>query len=233
MTHTVTVVAVFWAALLAFFTAAGEPQRAPSREYVLVFITSGPVTPTREQAQEAMQGHFENMQRLAEAGKLLIAGPLVEPRADPAHRGIFVFDETDIAEGLKLANTDPAAEMGVFTMTAHRFTTDRPLTDLPRLEKEDEARRLADPDVPDAWEGRRYYLASAPWDNDAAERAAQAPGVPIAGRLHAAEADGTDLLLIWLDAENEDTARALLPEGPAWTVHGWYGSNMVAEMARE
>jgi len=42
-----------------------------------------------------------------------------------------------------------------------------------------------------------------------------------------------DLLLIWLDAENEDAARAMLPEGSAWTMHGWFGSKMVAKIAQE
>ncbi|TVQ61264.1 MAG: hypothetical protein EA378_09300 [Phycisphaerales bacterium] len=233
MTRYIRLVVPLWFAvcvMLVPFARGDDSPAGESRDYVFVFITSGPVTPTREQAQEAMQGHFANMERLAEVGKLLIAGPLVDPRSDPKHRGIFVFDETDVGEGLKLAETDPAAEMGVFTMTAHRFTTDRPLTDLPRLEKEDEARRLADPDVPDAWEGRRYYFASAPWDEAAGGAASRAAGVPIAGRLHGAGADGTDLLLIWLDAEAEAAAREMLPEGPAWTVHGWYGSKMVAEM---
>ncbi|MCC5821779.1 MAG: hypothetical protein LAT64_00660 [Phycisphaerales bacterium] len=109
------------------------PESPPVRDYVFVFITTGPLrTPTPEQSHEAMRGHFANMQRLADAGKLLIAGPYLDPRPTPDHRGIFVMDETEIAAGLALANTDPAVAMGVFVMAASRFTTDRPLTELPR-----------------------------------------------------------------------------------------------------
>lgn len=207
-----------------------DTERPPVRDYVFVFITTGPLrTPTPEQSQEAMRGHFANMQRLADEGKLLIAGPYIEPRPTPDHRGIFVMDETEVAAGLELANTDPAAEMGVFVMTAHRFTTDRPLTDLPRLEKEDEARRLADPDVPDEWQGRRYVLATAAYSEGLLEAAGEAAGVLIAGRLHGAGTEGGDLVLVWVDAEGVEAAEGMLPEGD-WGVWGWYGSGMVAEM---
>lgn len=200
----------------------------PVRDYVFVLIKTGPLrAPTPEQSQEAMRGHFANMGRLAEEGKLLIAGPLIEPRSDPDHRGIFVMDETETTRGLELAQTDPAVRMGVFTLSAYRFTTDRPLVDLLRLEKEDEARRLADPDVPDEWQGRRYTLATAPYSDGLFAATTAAGGVLIAGRLHGSGPDGGDELLIWLDAENVESGEGLLPEG-RWTLHGWYGSKMVA-----
>ena len=34
---------------------------------------------------------------------------------------VFVFDETDTAEGQKLAETDPTVEMGVFVMTSFKL----------------------------------------------------------------------------------------------------------------
>lgn len=209
-------------------TALGAARA--TRDYVFVFITTGPLrTPTPEQSQEAIRGYFANMQRLAAEGELLIAGPFGEPRSDPDHRGLFVFDETTVEAGMALAKTDPAAEMGVFTMTAHLFTTDAPLTDLPRLEKEDEARRLADPDVPDEWQGRAYVLATAPYTDERLKAARNTDGMLIAGRLHGAGADGGDLVLVWVDAEKADGVAERLPEG-RWTLHGWYGSGTVAGM---
>lgn len=233
---------VLIASLLPLLPACGTPPGRASqsevwegrtvRDYVFVFIRTGPLrTPTPEQSQEAMRGHFANMERLADEGKLLIAGPFIDPRADPDHRGLFVMDETETAAGLELANTDPAAIMGVFVMSAHRFTTDRPLTDLPRLEKEDEARRLADPTIPDEWQGRRYVLATAPYSDARLAAARNADRVLIAGRLHGTGADGGDEVLVWVDAGVVDEAEGVLPEDD-WVWHGWYGSQMVAEMMR-
>ena len=236
---TVRLLAVLIAALLCLLPACGTaPERDEAdrawegrtvRDYVFVFIRTGPLrTPTPEQSQEAMQGHFANMGRLADEGKLLIAGPYPDPRPTPDYRGLFVMDETEVAKGLELANTDPAAAMGVFVMSAHRFTTDRPLTDLPRLEKEDEARRLADPDVPDEWQGRRYVLATARYSDGLLAAATKVEGVLIAGRLHGAGEGGGDQVLVWVDAEAEPPAKLMLPDAVAWTLHGWYGSKMVA-----
>ena len=236
MTRTRTRLIALAAALACAASAAADTTDADlgaaraTRDYVFVFITTGPLrTPTPEQSQEAMRGHFANMQRLAAEGELLIAGPFGEPRSDPGHRGLFVFDETTLEGGLALARTDPAAEMGVFTMTAHLFTTDAPLTDLPRLEKEDEARRLADPDVPDEWQGRAYVLATAPYTEERFKAARNTDGVLIAGRLHGAGTDGGDLVLVWVDAEKADGVAERLPQD-GWTLHGWYGSGTVARL---
>jgi uncharacterized protein YciI len=222
------------ALLAASMTAIAEPARPdPSeRDYVFVFIKTAPATDLSPEAQrEAFAGHFSNMQRLADAGELLIAGPLGEPKSDPDHRGLFVIDETTLAGGMAHAETDPTTKLGVFVLEGHLFTTDGRLVELLRLEKEDEARRLADPDIPDEWEGRRYVLATAPFEAGLLTKAAAADGVLIAGRLHGAGADGGDEILLWLDAEVEPQARGMLPEADAWTLHGWYGSKMVAEIA--
>lgn len=204
------------------------PEGREQRDYAFVFIRTGTLTqPTQEQAQRAMQGHFANMQRMAEAGELLIAGPLGPPRAEADHRGIFVFDVRTAAEGLALANTDPAREMGVFTMEPWVLTTDALLTELPRLEREYEQQRLADPEIPDEWQGRAYVLASAQYDAELHASVRDVEGVLISGRL--TNGRGGDRLLLWLDATSVEVGRAMLPEH-AWTMHGWYGSPTVAQL---
>tara|TARA_R110000782_G_scaffold57258_25_gene119820 strand:+ start:20739 stop:21437 length:699 start_codon:yes stop_codon:yes gene_type:complete len=223
------------AMLAVSMTAIAEPVRPDSseRDYVFVFIKTGPATDLSPEAQrEAFAGHFSNMQRLAEAGELLIAGPLGEPKSDPAHRGLFIFDEATLPGGMAHAETDPTTKLGVFVLEGHLFTTDAPLVELPRLEKEDEARRLADPEVPDEWSGRSYVLATAPFDEALYEEAQSAEGVLIAGRLHGAGEEGGDQVLVWLDAEGVEAAKGLLPEAERWTLHGWYGSGAVAGMGR-
>jgi uncharacterized protein YciI len=208
--------------------AAGQAESRSARDYAMVFIMTGPLRePSEAQAQEAMQGHFANMQRMAADETLLIAGPLTEPKSDPDHRGVFVFDADTAEKGLALANTDPAAQMGVFVMRPFTLTTSAPLAELPRLEREYEARRLADPDIPDEWAGRLYVLATTAFDADLHEEVRALEGVLIAGRLQ--DAGTTDRLLLWLDAPNPALAARLLPEGD-WTFHGWYGSPTLEDL---
>lgn len=214
---------------LSFGAAAQEDQELVERDYVFVFITTGPVTDlSDEDRNKAFAGHFGNMKRLADEGKLLIAGPLGEPKSDPEHRGLFVFDETDTAEGQKLAETDPTVEMGVFEMTSYKLTTDEPLVDLVEMD------RAAAADLPEnappGSNARAYFLATAPYDEALFEEMDKAEGVLIAGELHGSGPDGADEILLWLDAEDEDAATELLPAEGEWTLHGWFGSKSVAAL---
>lgn len=200
-------------------------------EYTFVFIRTGPAQGlSRERQDEAFRGHFSNMARLAGEGKLLIAGPFGQPRADASHRGLWVFNTGATGQALEYGATDPTVELGIFVLDAHPLATGAPIRSLPRLEEEDEARRLADPDVPDEWQGRAYVLATHPWSKKMARRVEGRSGVLIAARLYGHGADGGDEVLVWLDAETPEAAREILPDADAWTLHGWYGSKMVGEM---
>lgn len=234
MTHARLLPMLALALSVPLLLATGAAQMtAKARDYVFVFINTGPATElTPEARQEAFAGHFTNMQRMASAGQLLIAGPMGNPKSSPDHRGIFVFDSEDMNTAMEWAHTDPTTKLGVFVLEGFRFTTHAPLTDLPRLDREDEAKRLADPDLPDEWEGRRYLLATAPYTEERLKVAANTEGVLIAGRLHASLPDGGDQVLVWLDAEVKPQADEILPTPDEWTLHGWYGSKMVAEMGR-
>lgn len=201
------------------------------RDYTFVFITTGPKTDlTPEEQQEAFSGHFANMKRLFEESELLIAGPFGPPKSDPAHRGLFVLDETDADKGLALAETDPAFKMGVFVMTAHTLTTSAPLTDLLELDRAALA-KLGDNPSPAA-NARSYFLASAAYDETLLQHAEKLPGVLIVARLHGSGPEGSDQILLWLDAENEEAAQKITGSiGGEWTLHGWFGSKSVAELA--
>lgn len=226
-TRILTTIALVLAAplLLASGTLGGM------RDYVFVFIKTGPETELSAEArQEAFAGHFSNMKQMAEEGKLLIAGPLGAPKSDPDHRGLFVLNTKDHDTGMEWASTDPTTKLGVFVLEGFTFTTDAPLPDLPRLDKEEEAQRLADPDIPDAWEGRMYMLATAPYSEQLHKQAANTDGILISGRLHKSAANGGDQVLVWVNALDEPKAAEILPTPDAWTLHGWYGSKMVAEM---
>jgi len=221
-------------ALAGLGTTAGAAGRATDsledRSYIFSYLVlDAPEKLNPEQSQQAMAGHFENMGKLAEAGDLLIAGPLAEPRIDPTYRGIFVLATGDIAEGRQLVETDPGIKAGLFKPELYRITCDEPLKELTRLEKEYEARRLADPDIPDEWAGRMFVLAIGPED----AKFEQTDAVLIDATMDRIDDDSDEVRqLLWLDALNVEQAKSSFKAADldAWSFYGWYGSPCVAEL---
>lgn len=87
------------------------------RRYVLAILMTGPEDATITDAatrQALFQGHFANMQRLADEGHLILAGPL---GGEDGRRGLFLLNTDDIAEATVWAETDPAVEAGIFTLS--------------------------------------------------------------------------------------------------------------------
>ena len=89
------------------------------RTYVLVILKTGPAEITDEaRRKELFAGHFSNMARLAEDGKLAVAGPFIE---GGEKRGLYIFNVADIAEAQALVETDPAVAAGIFTPELTKF----------------------------------------------------------------------------------------------------------------
>jgi uncharacterized protein YciI len=90
------------------------------RPYVLVILKTGPKRVPEGDARKAMfAGHFANMERLAKAGKLALAGPFTE---DPnGWRGLFVFAVESVDEARKLTETDPVIVNGEMVAEFHRW----------------------------------------------------------------------------------------------------------------
>ncbi len=215
--------------------SAGGQSQSPTpqpdqQSYIFSYLVlDQPEKLSQEEMQTAMQGHFSNMGVMAKAGDLLIAGPLAEPRIDPAYRGIFVFSTDDIEKGTALFNTDPGVKAGVFKPEMYTITCDEPLKELTRLEKEDEQRRLDDPEIPDAWVGRSYVLAIGP----AAAQFEHTDAVLIDATMDRIEDDKDDIRqILWLDATTVDQAKSKFKaeDLDAWSFYGWYGSPCVAQL---
>lgn len=88
------------------------------RSYVLVILKTGPTPVPKGEKRDAMfAGHFANMERLAKAGKLVLAGPFAK---DPdGWRGLFVFAVMDIDEAKALVATDPVVTNGEMVAEYH------------------------------------------------------------------------------------------------------------------
>lgn len=84
----------------------------------LGFLTRGAKwTPEQTPATAELQkAHLANIGRLAETGKLVVAGPFGD---NGTLRGIFVFKVASIDEAKKLAETDPAVQAGRLAIEMH------------------------------------------------------------------------------------------------------------------
>jgi uncharacterized protein YciI len=65
-------------------------------------------------------GHMANMQVMADAGKLMVAGPFGD---DGNWRGVFIFDAASKEEVEKLLQTDPAIKAGRLDYEIHPWWT--------------------------------------------------------------------------------------------------------------
>ena len=81
------------------------------KTYVFAILKSGKAKLEKAERDRLVRGHLENIGKLAEAGKLVLAGPYIE---NDESRGIFVFDVRTKEEALELVKTDPAVKAGVF-----------------------------------------------------------------------------------------------------------------------
>jgi uncharacterized protein YciI len=119
-----TLLTALAALALPLLAAAEEPAKRSVRErdergmriYYMGFLTRGAAwTPEVTEATKKLQeAHLANITRLAEDGRLLIAGPFSYEAtdADQSLRGIFIFDTETRAEAEELAATDPAVKAG-------------------------------------------------------------------------------------------------------------------------
>ncbi len=85
--------------------------------YVMAFLKIGP---NRDQdsteAARLQRAHLDNINRLAKARKLVVAGPFMD---DSDVRGIYIFDVKTVREAEELTKTDPAIQAGRLVMELH------------------------------------------------------------------------------------------------------------------
>lgn len=85
------------------------------RMYVLCILKTGPKDAEikGDERKAIFAGHFANIKRLADEGKLAVAGPF--GKNDKSYRGLYIFNVTTIEDAEKLVVLDPAVKAGVFT----------------------------------------------------------------------------------------------------------------------
>lgn len=84
------------------------------KKYVMVFLKTGSATNVpKSKSDSAFAGHMQNISRLAESGKLVVAGPFVK---NDKYRGLFILNTDSIEEGRKLVESDPAVQAKLLDM---------------------------------------------------------------------------------------------------------------------
>lgn len=89
------------------------------KPYVMAFLKRGP---NRSQdsitAAKLQRAHLDNISKLAEEGKLILAGPFF---GNDDLRGIYIFNVETIEEAQKLTETDPAIQEGRLVMELNQW----------------------------------------------------------------------------------------------------------------
>lgn len=78
------------------------------KSYFLVILKTGTnTTAEKELISESFKGHMENIKKMVEGGKLIVAGPL--GKNENSYRGIFILNNIkSVEEAKELLLTDPA-----------------------------------------------------------------------------------------------------------------------------
>ena len=89
------------------------------RSYVMAFLKAGPNrNQSKEEAEKLQAAHMANIGRMAEEGKLVLAGPFLD---DGEFRGIYIFAVETVEEAEALTSSDPAIKAGRLVMELHSW----------------------------------------------------------------------------------------------------------------
>lgn len=94
-------------------TSLGADQYG-MKAYTIVMLTTGTAKiEDKAKMGELMKGHMGNITRLADEGKIVVAGPFLEKNKEN-YRGMFIFNTKSKEEAEQWVKTDPAVQAGVF-----------------------------------------------------------------------------------------------------------------------
>src|SRR5205809_4871789 len=110
-----------WAAAVlaaGLVSAADEAPKYDMANYLMGFLRKGPNYGAGDshENERIFQGHIANINRMAAAGKLAVAGPFGD---DGDIRGILIFKNTTAEEAKNLVAADPAVKGGQLILELH------------------------------------------------------------------------------------------------------------------
>ena len=111
----------------------GADERGMKR-YVFVILKTGPKADLpKDERDKLFTGHMVNLNRLADEGKLVVAGPLF--KNDRQYEGLFVFNVGTVKEAETLLATDPAVAGGALAFEAYAWYSSAALMEVTPLHK--------------------------------------------------------------------------------------------------
>jgi len=113
--------------LLMYVNAFAQQEENKSgefklKQYYFVMLVRGPNANAIDSLSlvKIQEGHMANINKMAESGKLQIAGPFGD---DGSWRGIFIFDVATEEEVRELLKDDPAIQSGRLAYEIHPWWT--------------------------------------------------------------------------------------------------------------
>lgn len=95
-------------------TSLGADQYG-MKAYTIVMLTTGSAKiEDNAKKAEVMKGHMANISKLADEGKIVVAGPFLEKNKEN-YRGMFIFNTRSKEEAEQWVKTDPAVQAGIFS----------------------------------------------------------------------------------------------------------------------
>ena len=111
--------------------------------YVIAFLKAGPNRgQSEEEAQALQRAHLANIERMANEGTLVLAGPFLD---DGPLRGIYVFKVDTVEEARALTATDPAIQAGRLEMELHPWYGSAALQEITAIHGRLQAKRVSEP----------------------------------------------------------------------------------------
>lgn len=105
------------------------------KQYVFAALKTNPAASkfSEEESKKLFAGHMANINRLADEGKLAVAGPFSDPKK--FYRGLFILNVTTVEEAEKLVNTDPIVTSGLMIVDLIPWWGTAALMDVNRVHK--------------------------------------------------------------------------------------------------
>lgn len=122
---------LFMLALFAMAQQKAAPKPSETNyemtTYHVAFLKRGPAwTPqVTEDTKRIQAGHMENIKRMADTGKLVLAGPFAD---NGELRGMFVFHGASLDELKKMTEQDPAVKAGRLVIEWHPWYSAKGIT---------------------------------------------------------------------------------------------------------
>ncbi len=111
-----------WFAAKNYLKAPETPMS--TARYVFGLLVRGPKwTPEKTpETNNIQEGHMANINRLAQLGKLVLAGPFYD---EGERRGVFIFKVDSLDEAQTLTDTDPAVMAGRLRIDLYYWTVSK------------------------------------------------------------------------------------------------------------